>query len=172
MGDSSQKKLLTKEDVILLYIANKEKLKWAITARDFQNSSKLRQAILEIGDPDVSYFYAFYYDKAPKKDTRKLACTDPKEAYWYARNIDKKPRTDTRSAACKSPEYAYYYAKDVDLRCHFETRSACCEDPEYAYLYARRVDRSPRDDTRKAAYKGDISRRDYIAWVQELGEDV
>ena len=127
-----------KEDIILLFLDDPEKLEYKIWNRNVPKSDEIRTLICELGDPECAYAYARYIDKSPRSDTRESACKDPLYAYCYTLYVDKSPRSDTRRGASK--------------------------DPECAYAYARYIDKSPRSDTRSAAYKDSYWKERYEQW--------
>ena len=134
--------MLNREEIILLFLENPQKLAGKIIKGNVLKSDEIRTLICKLGSPGCAYFYADYVDKSPRSDTRREACKDSKYAYRYARWVDKSPRSDTREAVCK--------------------------DPEYAYVYAAYVDKSPRSDTRREACKDSYWKERYAEWENSL----
>ena len=89
---------LTKEEIILLFLEDPEKLTDEMLDGNVPKSDEIRTLICDLGDPECAYFYALDIDKSPHTDTRQVACKDPFYAYGYARRVDKKPRKDTWKA--------------------------------------------------------------------------
>ena len=128
-------KILSKEEIILLFLEDPYKLEDEIIDENVPKSDEIRTLICDLGSLNCVYYYAKYVDKSPHPDTRREACKDSKYAYYYAACVDKAPRSDTRQGACKDPKYAYYYAKDVDKSPHSDTRQAACKDPHWKREY-------------------------------------
>jgi len=134
--------LLTKEDIILLFLEGPEKLATEIWKGNVPKSDESRTLICNLGDPMCAYYYTSFVDKKPTDETRTVACKTPQCAYGYARDVDKKPTDETRTAACKDSKYAYWYAQDIDGK--------------------------PTDETRNAAYKNKRSKKEYEEWENSL----
>jgi len=134
--------MLTKEDIILLFLEDPLKLETEIFKENVPKSDEIRTLICELGNPWC--------------------------AYRHARNIDKGPTNETRTVTCKDPGYAYWYARDVDQNPHPETREACCKKPWEAYQYAVSVDKRPTKETRQAAYKDKEVKDWYEQWENSL----
>ena len=133
---------LTKEDIILLFLEDPEKLTTELWDKNVPKSDEIRTLICELGNARCAYWYAELIDKKPTDETRTVACKDSKYAYWYAHSVDKKPTDETRTAACKKSGSAYWYA--------------------------RIVDKKPTDETREAAYKSSDCKERYIKWENSL----
>ena len=100
----------TKEELILQYLADPEKLYrrfWSINK--IEPTDELLEAVLDIGDPECTYFYAKYVDETPRDSTREAVCKEPIYAYLYARNVDKGYHEDTWNAVQKSRWYRGRY---------------------------------------------------------------
>jgi len=74
-----------------------------LNADDLPRNDEAREALYEINDPRLSYWYARKCDGSHVY-TRMSACGDPKYAYHYAKEVDKVPRDDTKKA-CKVNAY-------------------------------------------------------------------
>jgi len=103
------RRMLTKEDIILLFLEDPLKLDDEIWNGTVPKSNKIRTLICELGDLWCAYWYAKYIDKKPTDETRTAACKTPQCAYWYARDIDKGPTDETRTSAYKDPDYKEIY---------------------------------------------------------------
>ena len=134
--------MLTKEDIILVFLDNPNKLATEIWKGNVPKSDESRTLICNLGDPMCAYYYTSFVDKKPTDETRTVACKTPQCAYGYARDVDKKPTDETRTAACK--------------------------DPYEAYCYARDIDKKSTDETREAAYKNEVWGRTYELWENSL----
>ena len=93
---------LTKEDIILLFLEDPQKLETEIFKENVPKSDEIRTLICELGNPWCAYWYAKWVDKKPTDETRTAACKDSKYADWYAQDIDGKPTDETRNAAYKN----------------------------------------------------------------------
>jgi len=133
--------MITKEDIILLFLENPQKLVGEITKGNVLKSDEIRTLICDLGDPECAYYYAAVIDKKPTDETRNVVHKDAYESIWYALEIERKPRDDTRTA--------------------------CCTSSGYAYLYARDIDKKPTEETRNAAYKSSFNKKRYISWENE-----
>jgi len=130
---------LNKEEVILLFLDNPDKLSCAIADRNVEVSEEILKTICEFRDPRLAYWY--YVDNFSKEGcqmVKEVCCTKPVWAYSYARWIQKVPCATTRTAACGSSTAARWYAKEVD--------------------------REPREETRKAAYSDYFEKGEYEQW--------
>ena len=134
--------MLTKEDIILIFLEDPENLAMEIWNENVPKSDEIRTLICELGNPDCAYWYAIYIDKGPTDETRTAGCRDPWRAYCYAMNIDKGP-TD-------------------------ETRTAACQDSFRAHIYALNVDKGPTDETRTAAFRNENVKDCYKQWENSL----
>jgi len=103
------KRMLTKEDIILLFLDNPLKLVGEIQNRNVPKSDEVRDLICEFGDANLACEYAEWIDGEPHPDTRKASCRDPGWAHYYARWVDKSPRSDTRQEANKDPYWKERY---------------------------------------------------------------
>jgi len=74
--------MLTKEDIILLFLDDPDKLANKILYGNVPKSDEIRTLICELRNPGCAYFYAINVDKSPHPDTRQAACKDP---YWKER---------------------------------------------------------------------------------------
>jgi len=72
--------MLTKEDIILLFLEDPEKLTTELWNKNVPKSDEIRTLICELGNPECVYCYAEYIDKKPTDETRTATCKDP----WYA----------------------------------------------------------------------------------------
>ena len=102
--------MLTKEDIILLFLENPYKLITKMRNKDVFKSKKTRELICSFGNANVAYIYSLYIDESPHDLTRKLCCTDPKHATLYALKVDREPRYDTWASAQKDPYWSSWYA--------------------------------------------------------------
>jgi len=127
--------LLNREDIILLFLEDPEKLAYEIKNVRVPKSDEIRTLICDLGSPQCAYDYARWVDKSPRSDTRESACKDPHYVYYYAYWVDRSPRSDTRQGACKDPYYAYWYAYYVDKSPRSDTRQAACKDPYWKERY-------------------------------------
>ena len=89
---------LTKEEIVLLFLDNPQKVSSAIWYGNVSKSDEIRTLICNLGDPWCAYRYARDIDKSPRSDTRESSCKNPYSAYLYARWVDESPRSDTRQA--------------------------------------------------------------------------
>ena len=107
--------MLTKEDLIVLYLDNPEKLYKRFWSKidPVNPTDALLEVVLNIGDPELAYYYSAYVDKKPRDSTRKLACKEPMYAYLYARNIDEGFHEDTYEGVQKSLWYRRRYAESI-----------------------------------------------------------
>jgi len=87
--------MLTKEDIILLFLEDPKKLADEIRKGNILKSDEIRTLICELGNPQCAYWYANYIDVGPTDETRTVCCKDPEEAYYYARFIDRKETRET-----------------------------------------------------------------------------
>ena len=129
--------MLSKEDIILLFLENPNKLADEILNENVPKSDEIRTLICDLGDPRCAYLYAKWVDESSHSDTRQGVCKDPHYAYLYAEYVDKSLRSDTRKASCKNPGWAYNYAQNVDKSPHPDTRRATCKDPYWKEAYER-----------------------------------
>jgi len=127
--------LLTKEDIILLFLEDPKKLAAKIWSGSIPKSNEIRTLICELGNPECVCLYADYVDKSPRSDTRNVVCKDPKYAYFYAEYVDKSPHPDTRKASCRDPGWAHNYAINVDKFPHPDTRQAVQNDLHWKKEY-------------------------------------
>ena len=100
---------ITKEDIILLFLEDPEKLADEIWDKNVPKSDEIRTLICDLGNARCAYSYAEHIDKKPTDETRTAACKDPHEACYYAKNVDKKPTDETRTAVSKDPVYRRWY---------------------------------------------------------------
>ena len=128
-------KLNTKEEVILKYLESRDELLDYISYNRLKNSKEVRDAVLELGDPEAAYAWARFIDHAPLKDTRAVACKSPEMAYAYAYNVDRVPRVDTREGACAEPNTAYLYAVGIDKLPTQITRESAYKHPDIKKRY-------------------------------------
>jgi len=99
---------LTKEDIILLFLEDPEKLTTELWNKNVPKSDEIRTLICELGDSWCVYWYALQIDKKPTDETRTAACKNPGCAYGYAHNVDRKPTDETRTAVCKDFRYEFW----------------------------------------------------------------
>jgi len=102
---------LTKEEIVLLFLDNPQKVSSAIWYGNVSKSDEIRTLICDLGDPRCAYRYARDIDKSPHPDTRQAACKDPCYAYFYAIGVDRSPHPDTRKGVCKDPYWKAEYKK-------------------------------------------------------------
>ena len=102
---------LTKEDIILLFLEDPDKLETEIWNKNVPKSDEMRTLICELGSPYCAYCYARDIDKKPTDETRTAACKTAVYAYCYAEYVDKKPTDETRKAAYKDSIYRRMYIK-------------------------------------------------------------
>ena len=100
---------LTKEDIILLFLEDPDKLARELWNESVPKSDEMRTLICELGSAKCAYWYARDIDKGPTDETRTVACKTPYEAYCYARFIDKKPTDETREGAYKNEGWGRIY---------------------------------------------------------------
>ena len=103
--------MLTKEDIILLFLEGPEKLATELWNKNVPKSDEIRTLICELGNARCAYWYAELIDKKPTDETRTVACKSSRWAYWCAVDVDKKPTDETRKAAYKDPDYKEMYKK-------------------------------------------------------------
>ena len=108
------KRMLTKEDITLLFLKDPSELRLAIISGKIPKSDEIRTLICEFGDPKCAYEYANYIDQGPHPETRTVACKSSPRAYWYAKYIDQRPTYETRSAAYKDVEWGNFYKEWVN----------------------------------------------------------
>ena len=101
--------MLTKEDIILIFLEDPQKLAYEIWKENVPKSDEIRTLICELGDPRCAYSYAYCVDRKPIDETRTVACKTPQCAYYYAKHIDKKPTDETRKAAYRTHIYKNWY---------------------------------------------------------------
>jgi len=135
---------LTKEEVILLFLEDPEKLRKEILAKNIITSKEIFEIICNLGNPELAYWY--YVRSYPKEkgcqELKDLCCTDSLWAYSYARWIQRKPCDLTRQVSCEASDTARWYA-----------------------IY---VDKKPLESTRTAAYKNSWDKSAYCAWEYEF----
>ena len=102
---------LTKEDIILLFLEDPEKLTTELWNKNVPKSDEIRTLICELGDSWCVYWYALQIDKKPTDETRTASCRGSDGAYCYAKNVDKKPTNETREATYKDSDYKERYIK-------------------------------------------------------------
>ena len=90
---------LTKEDIILLFLEDPQKLANEIRRENVPKSDKIRTLICELGSARCAYYYAYHIDQKPTNETRTATCKEPWYAFLYARDVDKKPTDETRNVA-------------------------------------------------------------------------
>ena len=95
-------KISTKEEVNLAYIQGKFNLLFKISHRKVEQNDETRQAVVDLGDPQIAYYYALCIDKRPTYATREVCLEDPDWTYYYALHVDKGPRPSTKKAVRKS----------------------------------------------------------------------
>jgi len=105
------RRMLTKEDIILLFLDNPLKLVGEIQNRNVPKSDEVRDLICEFGHAKLACEYAEWIDEEPHPVTRTISCKDPFEAQWYAAYVDKKPTDETRRAAEVIGLYKEQYEK-------------------------------------------------------------
>ena len=127
--------MLNKQDIILLFLDDPEKLSEEIQNKNVPKSDEIRTLICDLGGSRCAYYYARDIDQKPSKKTRTSACKDSWYAYLYARHVDKKQLDETRTAACKDPWSAYTYAQNIDQKPSNETRTAACKKPSCKEAY-------------------------------------
>ena len=108
------KRMLTKEDITLLFLKDPSELRLAIIRGKIPKSDEIRTLICEFGDPKCAYEYANYIDQGPHPETRTVACKSSPRAYWYAKYIDQRPIYETRSAAYKDVEWGNFYREWIN----------------------------------------------------------
>jgi len=81
--------LLTKEDIILLFLEGPAKLLNEIWDGNMPKSDEIRALICELGNPWCAYSYAKWVDRKPTDETRDVAFKDPWFTYCYTEFIDK-----------------------------------------------------------------------------------
>ena len=101
--------MLTKEDIILLFLEDPYKLAREIGKGNVPKSDEIRTLICELGNARCAHWYAYHVDKGPTDETRTATCKDPYEAYCYARFIDKKPTDEIREGAYKNEGWGRTY---------------------------------------------------------------
>jgi len=94
--------MLTKEDIILLFLEGPDKLETEIWDGSVPKSDEIRTLICELGNPECAYSYAYCVDRKPIDETRTVACKTPQCAYYYAYYVDKKPTDETREGVYKN----------------------------------------------------------------------
>ena len=72
-------------------------------------SDETRQAIVDLGDPRLAFYYSDEVDRYPRKDLREVACKSPRYAYHYAKYVDYNPRKETREAVSGDDYYSREY---------------------------------------------------------------
>jgi len=131
--------MLNREDIVLLFLDDPEKLVGEIQNGNLFKSDEIRTLICELVDPSIAFRYALHVDMCPHDLTRKIACGSPAWAQCYAESVDKVPRGDTRNASCKDPKWAYLYAILAEGCWHYETWNAVQKDPYWKDQYERWV---------------------------------
>jgi len=106
--------MLTKEEIILLFLEDPYKLADEIGDGNVPKSDEIRTLICELGNTRCAYSYARYVDEKPTDETRQVARKDSGFAYFYARWVDRSPRSDTRQAARKDPYWKERYISWVE----------------------------------------------------------
>lgn len=106
---------MTKEDLILLFLDDPQKVYRRFMKGDIKPTNELLKAVLDLGDPELAYSYAAYVDLKPRDSTRKQACKEPIYAYLYARKVDECYHEDTHNAVQKSSWYKRRYADLIRL---------------------------------------------------------
>jgi len=71
---------LTKEDIILFFLEDPDKLAGEIWEGNVPKSDEIRILLCELGNARCAYYYAYYVDKEHTDEIKKVACKDP----WYA----------------------------------------------------------------------------------------
>lgn len=102
--------MLTKEDIILMYLADKKELIYKVDVHHIEPSEELRQAAIELGDPILAVAVVQQTHK-PDEALRDILCKTPWYAYWYAYFVDKAPTRYTWQAACKESHSRWTYDK-------------------------------------------------------------
>ena len=131
--------MLTKEDIILLYLENPSKL-WTVIElnedlKQFEPSDEMRELICSFGHANLGYAYARHIDKGPHPVTKKLACTNSTAAYWYAEDIIRGPDPELEETICKSPEDVYFYVRDVVQQSTEKLKEAALKDEYFGKRY-------------------------------------
>ena len=110
-----------------------------IIAGCVEKNDVTRQFVLDLDNPEISYYYATCIDTEPRDDTRTLCCKDPVYASDYANFVDNGPRDDTRESACRDPFTAFCYAVKVDGKFHEKTWKAVENDQKWVKLYTKYI---------------------------------
>ncbi|MDC1299866.1 hypothetical protein N8Z24_00005 [bacterium] len=109
--------MLSKEEIILLFLSSPGALATATFHGNIEKSDKMRELICSFNNPLCAFYYAYFIDTGPHDLTRKVCCLGAREACDYAFYVDKEPREDTRIGAFKSDYWKLRY-----LQCQAEKR--------------------------------------------------
>ena len=107
--DNMEDSLLTKEDIILLFLEGPAKLAKEIFYNNVPKSDEMRALICELGNSRCAYCYAKYVDKKPTDKTRTISCKTAVYAHCYAEYIDGNTTDETRECAGKDPYWRMEY---------------------------------------------------------------
>ena len=77
--------MLTKEDIILLFLEGPGKLATELWNKNIPKSDEIRTLICELGNVKCAFYYAYYVDKKPTDETRKAVSKDKFRKGGYER---------------------------------------------------------------------------------------
>jgi len=120
------KRMLTKEDIILLFLEDSNKLILLLISEEVFpefKSEEIKELMYSLGNIEIAYYYNIKYDRKLHPLAIKTVCSfGAHSAYWYA--MEKGHHEDLRQKVSEgySPGLAYKYARYVEKKPHPITR--------------------------------------------------